>query len=319
VIYYKIVYALVGLAFRVIGENFVDKVDVNCFLCGSIRVKRTRERRPVNFHIVRYFYKCLNCSGYSLWPKLENWEIQNLYSTNYIEDVGPDCALDDDSNKARFEKLEVFLKEVRDPIQKYFLDYGCGATADTVIMAKAMGFHSFGVEVAEKTRLEANRLSGCEIYSPAEMISGQHRFDIVFLGDVLEHVSDPISLLKSVHEKLNSGAMIIIQGPLEGALTISNFLVAIKARLMFKRPGNFPPYHVSLATSNSMVKMLGAQGLFVNQIEITEPYWPAPRLGSKDSFLSLSKFLLSLAKQLDIGIHKIRKSYGTRFFLVSKI
>ena len=53
-------------------------------------------------------------------------------------------------------------------------------------------------------------------------------------------------------------------------------------------------------------------------MEITEPYWPAPRLGSRDSFVSPSKFVLSLTKLIDIGIHKLNKSYGTRFFLIAK-
>lgn len=315
---YKSIYLLAGLILRVIGDTFVDITEVNCFLCGSTRVKRTRERRPVDFHIIRYFYKCLDCKGYSLWPKLENWEIQKLYSTNYIGDVGPESSLEYESDKARFAQLENFLREVNNPNQMCFLDYGCGASADTVIMAKALGFQSFGVEVVQETRTEAKKVSGCTIYSPEELASGQYRFDIVFMGDVLEHVSDPISLLKSVQENLNSDGTLIIQGPMEGALTLSNFLVAIKALLLFKRPGTFPPYHVSLATRISMIKMLATRGLRANQIEITEPYWPAPRLGSKDSLTSLSRFLLSIAKQLDIGIHKIRKSYGTRFFLKAK-
>ncbi len=300
------------------GENFVNFNEVNCFLCGSTKVKQTRKRRPVDFNVVRYFYECLDCRGYSLWPKLEAWEIQTLYSTNYIGDVGPECSLDYESDTARFLKLQIFLKQISGSGQKRYLDYGCGASADTVTMAKELGFQSFGVEVAEATRIAASQVSGCKIYSPAEMASGQQPFDIVFLGDVLEHVSDPISLLKSVEENLNSNGILIIQGPLEGAPTLTNFLVSIKARILFKCSGSFPPYHVSLATRDSIVKMLHQLSLQTIQLEITEPYWPAPRLGSKDSFISFSKFLLSIVKLIDIGIHKVYKTYGTRFFLVSK-
>jgi hypothetical protein len=63
--------------------------------------------------------------------------------------------------------------------------------------------------------------------------------------------------------------------------------------------------------------MLGVRGLTIVDLQITEPYWPAPRLGSKDSFASPSKFLLSLTKLIDIGIHKVDGSYGTRFFLLA--
>jgi 2-polyprenyl-3-methyl-5-hydroxy-6-metoxy-1,4-benzoquinol methylase len=241
-----------------------------------------------------------------------------LYSTSYIENVSPESPLDYESDKERFVKLIDFLSTVANPNLKYFLDYGCGATADTVIIAKAIGFQSFGVEVSEKTRTEAKKVGMCEIFSPEELTSAQLRFDIVFMGDVLEHVSDPIALLKSVQKILNVNGTLIIQGPLEGALTISNFLVAIKAKLLFKRPSVFPPYHVSLATQNSVKKMLRTSGLYASRFEITEPYWPAPRIGTRKSFSSLSKFLLSLAKAVDIGIHKVNKIYGTRFFLIAQ-
>ncbi len=300
-----------------IGETFVDITKFSCFLCGSTRVKRTRERRPVNFHEIRHFYKCKDCKGYSLWPKLEKWEIQKLYSVNYMGDVAPASYLDIESDKARFAKLELFLSDIANPEKKLYLDFGCGAAADTVILAKALGFQAFGAEVAEDTRKQAKLVSGCEIYSPEEIYSRQHEFDIVFMGDVLEHVTDPILLVESAQKSLCPGGVLVIQGPLDAALTFSNFFVSLKARVLFKHPSTFPPYHVSLARKNSIVKMLRAQGLTAFEIEITEPYWPAPRFASRDSFVSPSKFLLSFTKLIDIGIHRINGSYGTRFFLLA--
>ena len=310
-------YLLALLVFKMIGETFVDSEVVNCFLCGSSRVKRTRERRPVDFHVNRYFYKCTECNGYSLWPKLEDWEIEKLYSTNYIGDVSPTSSLDFESDKARFAKLEFYLNSVSTHDEKRYLDFGCGASADTVILAKALGFTAFGAEVAEDTRKQAALISGCQVYSPEEIATGQHRFDIVFMGDVLEHVMDPILLLQSAQRSLKPGGVLVIQGPLEGAITISNFFVSLKARVFFNRPSTFPPYHVSLARKSSIINMLKVRGLTTVDLQITEPYWPAPRLGSRDSFVSPSKFLLSLTKLIDIGIHKMNRSYGTRFFLLA--
>ena len=295
----------------------MDTTEISCFFCGSTSVKRTRERRPVDFHMNRFFYKCKECKGFSLWPKLETWEVQSLYSTNYIGDVGPTSSCDYDDDKARFTKLKGYLEGIPNPGEKVFLDFGCGASADTVILAKAFGFQAFGAEVAADTREQAKLVSGCEIFSPEEINSGQYQFDVIFMGDVLEHVTDPILLLESAQKSLRPGGVLVIQGPLEGALTFSNFFLSLKARALFKRPSTFPPYHVSLASKNSIVNMLMAQGLTAIDMEITEPYWPAPRFGSRDSLVSVSKFLLSLTKLIDIGIHKIDGSFGTRFFLLA--
>ena len=169
----------------------------SCFLCGSNKVKKTKERRPVDFNIVRFYYKCQICQGYSLWPKLEKWEIERLYSANYIVDVNPDSQPDHESNMARFTYVKNFLASIQNPNDKSFLDYGCGASAEVVILAKNLFFQSFGVEVALETRVLAGKKSGCRIYSPQEIAEGQHQFDVVFLGDLLEHVSNPLEILAS--------------------------------------------------------------------------------------------------------------------------
>jgi SAM-dependent methyltransferase len=293
----------------------MDNPEVNCFLCGSTSVKRTRERRPVNFHIIRYFYKCKDCKGYSLWPKLETWEIEKLYSSSYIGDVGPESSIQHIYDNSRFAKLELFLKSLPDRSQKQFLDFGCGASADTLMLAKELGFQAFGAEVAADTRYQAKQVSGCEIFSPKDIYSGLYHFDVIFIGDVLEHVMDPLVLLESARRNLRKGGVLVIQGPLDGALTFTNFFLSLKARALFNRPSTFPPYHVSLASKSSIVSMLRTQGLMVVNMEITEPYWPAPRFASRESFASPSKFLLSLTKLIDIGIHRVNRAYGTRFFI----
>lgn len=302
----------------------IDKIPTqpyiaNCFLCGSNKVNRTNERRPVNFNTVRYFYKCQICQGYSLWPKLEKWEVEELYSANYIGDVNPDSQPDCESNMARFTNVKSFLASAQNPNGKSFLDYGCGASAEVVILAKDLFFQSFGVEVALETRVLAGKKSGCKIYSPQEIAEGQHQFDVVFLGDLLEHVSNPLEILASTKKCLRDGGYLIIQGPLEGSNTLSNFLISIKARLLAGRPSTFPAYHVLLATQDSMLKMLEISNFRITIKQITEPLWPATKLGSKESLTSPSKFLLSLAKSLDMVIHKINKSYGTRIFIVAQI
>jgi len=291
---------------------------VNCFLCGSENVKKAQERRPVDFNKIRYFYKCQNCKGYSLWPKLEKWEIEKLYSINYIGDVNPDSPPDYETNMARFNNVKDFLTNTHNPEGKSFLDYGCGASAEVVILAKSLLFNSYGVEVEQNTRILASEKSGCKIYSPEEITKEQIRFDIVFMGDLLEHVSNPGTVLSNATEYLRDDGYLVIQGPLEGAVTLSNFLVGLKARLMAERPTTFPPYHVLLATQESMMKMLSANNLHVTIKQITEPLWPAVRIWSKESITSPSKFLYSFAKLIDMAVHKINKSYGTRIFLVAQ-
>lgn len=252
-----------------------------------------------------------------MFPKLENHETEDLYSTKYIEDVSPEFKMNEQGTVSRFLSLQKTLEQIENHETKQFLDYGCGATAEVIILASKLGFKAFGVEVEAGTRQEAHLKSNCQIFSPKEVLASGARFDIIFLGDVLEHLSNPLVVLDQAQTLLTPNGFLIIQGPLEGAITISNTLLAVKARLLSNFPSKFPPYHVSLATKESIVKALKINGLTTKNLVISEPFWPAPKFGSRSSFASITAFIFSFVKILDIAASKVSKNYGTRFFLIA--
>ena len=260
---------------------------------------------------------CGECKSYSLYPKLEDNEIEDLYSIKYIKDVNPEFDMNEQATVSRFLNLQQRLDKVENPKNTSFLDYGCGATAEVIIIASNLGYKAFGVEVEVGTRQEAHLKSNCQIFSPEEVLANDAQFDFIFLGDVLEHLCNPLAVLDQVQALLAPNGFLIIQGPFEGAITISNTLLSIKARLLSKSPSKFPPYHVSLATKESIVKALKINGLTIQKLEVTEPLWPAPKFGSRSSFASTATLIFSFAKILDMAISKVLTNYGTRFFLLA--
>ena len=288
-----------------------------CYLCNSLSLATSRNRRSIIFHKLHKYYRCDECRSYSLFPKLENHEIEALYSTKYIDDVNPEFRMNEQVTVSRFLNLQETLEKVESNRSKSFLDYGCGATAEVIILASNLGFKAFGVEVEVGTRQEAHLKSNCQIYSPGEVLASGAQFDIVFLGDVLEHLSNPLSVLDQVQALLAPNGLLIIQGPLEGAITISNTLLSVKAKLLSKSPSKFPPYHVSLATKKSVVKALKINGLTIQKLAVSEPLWPASKFGSRSSFASVSALIFSFVKILDIAVSKVLTNYGTRFFLIT--
>jgi hypothetical protein len=111
--------------------------------------------------------------------------------------------------------------------------------------------------------------------------------------------------------------ILFIDVPLEGAPTILNFLLAMKSRFLAKLPSTFPPYHVSLATKKSILRALEMNNYIIQSFTVTEPLWPAPRFRSKQSFSSISSFIFSIAKFLDMKLGTSIAAYGTRFFLTA--
>ena len=288
-----------------------------CYLCDSNSMSISKNRRSIRFHYLHKYYKCHSCRGYSLFPKLKVGEIAELYSKKYIEDVNSDDAMKEEVTLNRFSDLIEVLQKLEDRQDRKFLDYGCGATAEVVIQASKLGYSSFGVEVEEGTRQEAQEKSNCQIYSTETLEECKSYFDIIFLGDVLEHLNEPLAVLKQLEARLAPSGILVLQGPLEGASTFCNTLISIKAILLARFASRFPPYHVSLATKTSIEKALNINGLVIQKLVITEPFWPAPKFGSRTSFSSVTKLIFSLAKILDVSLSKILRNYGTRFFLIA--
>lgn len=300
-----------GVPPHITSENTV------CYLCNSLSVATSKNRRSIVFHKLHKYYRCNECRSYSLYPKLENHEIEDLYSIKYIDEVNPEFNVKEQVTVNRFLNLQETLEKIESQRSKSFLDYGCGATAEVVILASKLGFKAFGVEVEAGTRQEAQIRSNCQIYSPAEVLVRGAKFDIIFLGDVLEHLSNPLSVLDAVQGLLAPNGLLIIQGPLEGATTISNTLLSVKARLLSKSPSEFPPYHVSLATKKSIETALKINGLTIQKLIVSEPLWPASKFGSRSSFSSGPALIFSFVKILDILVSKVLTNYGTRFFLIT--
>lgn len=289
--------------------------EMACYFCSSTSLIKSNRRRAINFFQIRSYFQCSNCKGFSLFPKLKQFEIESLYSISYIKDVNPDLDHSSGNEVDRFEELFISITSITNPKDLKFLDYGCGASAEVVIRAANLGFTSFGLEVEESTRFKAQLESSCKIFSPEEIVSAGTQFDLIFLGDVLEHLNNPQDTLNEIYNILLPSGVLIVQGPLEGAPTISNFSLSIKSLFLRDSPSDFPPYHVSLATRKSIFEVFNKANLKIRYLKISEPLWPAPRFGSKASLISFSALIFSFTKLLDIFLNKLLCQRGTRFYL----
>ena len=295
-------------------------MNYNCLFCGNSNIKVSLKRRPVQYLILQKYYFCNYCCGFSLWPALSPDQIDKMYSTNYIGDVNVDEASLGSNDFSRFLDLKDFIKGQLLLYENVnLLDYGCGADAQVLLLSRQLGIFSTGVELNEATREKARLTSSLSVLSPKDVILSGQKFDVIFLGDLIEHVYDPSELLFTLKKLLSDRGFFFIQGPLEGAKTISNFMLGIKARLKNRTPSNFPPYHVSLASLESIQKLLHRCGLEETILTIREPLWPAKPFGSKESLSTFSNFIYSASKLCDVLISKLLKNYGTRFYCVAKV
>lgn len=288
-----------------------------CYLCLSGKIKRTSFQRRIQFdNQIFSFYYCKNCFSYSLFPKLTELQVQDLYSLDYVTNLNKELNAVESTDWDRFIQLQLFFTSRPKLRGANFLDYGCGADPITFKMAKQSCLEPFGMEFSQDVRESAIAKSGVVVYSRDEILNSSHMYDIIFLGDVIEHLVNPIFELCFLNTKLNPGGILIAQGPLQGARTLTHFLVNLFAFFTRKKISTFPPYHVSLATRKSMLLVMQSSGFTNINMECTEVQWPAPKFNEILSNPSLRNLILVLSKGFDKCMNRLFKKYGSRYFLV---
>lgn len=141
------------------------------------------------------------------------------------------------------------------------LDIGAG-TGLLCLAAREQGLEAVGVEPSHwgvevaRTRHHVNVVQGT---FPHPALAGR-RFHIVTLIDVIEHVSDPMGLLRSIRAALEPGGLAAITTPDVGSLA---------PRILGRRWWHYRMAHVCFFNRRTMAGALQQVGL---ELICTEPY-----------------------------------------------
>jgi 2-polyprenyl-3-methyl-5-hydroxy-6-metoxy-1,4-benzoquinol methylase len=290
----------------------------SCYFCSSSHLRASKGQRSLIFQGKKYlFLYCSDCSGFSMHPKLDNKQIEMLYSIDYIE-KNPAIAEIETPQESKFVNLYNYLNSQKNIQPRRFLDYGCGSNPETLKFTNSNDFVSYGMELVSSVREIAALNSNSEILSREEVLEKRSFFDFVFLGDVLEHLVDPVAELTELRSTISANGVIIAQGPLQGAPTFLQLVVQVFSAMTPKRTSNFPPYHVSLASVKSMKAMFKSAGLEIDLLHVYEVFWPAPTFKEFAKSPSIRNLLLYLAKKTDILFSSFLPYFGSVYFIVAK-
>jgi 2-polyprenyl-3-methyl-5-hydroxy-6-metoxy-1,4-benzoquinol methylase len=218
-----------------------------CLVCGDLQTPR--------FEYQGYYYhQCQTCGLVSTYPLPEEQVVEEHYSHKFIE--GNYRLLQDYAEQYRsvYQTFtEVLSKTMKGQggalTGTSILDIGC-FTGEFLELLQAAGADVFGLELqAEAVAIANERLPG-RVYK-ADFFGAefpQREFDAITLMGVIEHVVDPVSIIKRTHQLLKSEGLIMLQTPNSGALL---------ARLLGK---HWPPYqpveHIHLFSERSLQRLL---------------------------------------------------------------
>jgi 2-polyprenyl-3-methyl-5-hydroxy-6-metoxy-1,4-benzoquinol methylase len=114
-----------------------------------------------------------------------------------------------------YRKAAIFLSRFA-LLGSSVLDYGCGF-GHFLKAIKDVGFVPYGVEFDRAASLVASDSTGQPVISVEDLnrLQPSARFDVLHLGDVLEHLPDPAFTLGRLLALVKPGGLFFVEGPLE--------------------------------------------------------------------------------------------------------
>lgn len=231
-----------------------------CPVCGSDATSPSkpnglgRELRPEDLRITDGRYgltlslrRCADCR-FVFAERDEVKRLTDLYARL------SDTAYEDGRDTRRLQ-MQWLLRQVLAvrPRARTLLDVGAG-TGLLVEEAQAAGLTAVGVEPS-RALVEAGQLAGggtlLQGVLPHAALEGRV-FDVVSLVDVIEHVADPVQLLRDAGRALAADGVMLVVTPDRSSAA---------ARLFGKRWWHFRPAHVGYFCRSSLIRALEAAGL----------------------------------------------------------
>jgi 2-polyprenyl-3-methyl-5-hydroxy-6-metoxy-1,4-benzoquinol methylase len=265
-----------------------------------------------------HYIKCKKCGTTFVDPIPCESDFAVMYAKENYHDVYAGD-VDIDAYRHSIAKMMGYYKE-----GKSMLDFGCGV-GNFLKTAKQMGFQCHGVEYDPKVIEQAQKNSGVSVYSFDELKSSGQKFDIIHLGDVLEHMAEPKAIMNELSTLLAKDGIFFIEGPLQNNASLVYWVAtsfkAIKRKLKLDIPANDAPTHLFMTNKRAQkLFFTDTLGYKCLHYEIYETGWPyLSKENTNKSIGSFIKYVIgSLAvviSNMEVGDNKI---LGNRFLGIFK-
>jgi SAM-dependent methyltransferase len=288
----------------------------HCLACGSQRLARVALRyewQGIAFPAAR----CRECGMLFLRIQPAGATLARMYSAEYfVEDFRCGRSAAGATDEAAFRVENNGLLDGFEPWrgEGRLLEVGC-ATGLLLKRAGERGWRAVGVELSPDAVAHARAL-GLDVRQGtlSDAALPGDSFDIVYLGDVLEHVPDCRATLAEVARVLAPGGRAVVRGPITTHSLARRVGLAVHGAFGGCIVLREPPYHLWEFRPASLERLARAVGLAVESLEQSK-IPPGRPHGQKSALQGLAMRALDT---LNVPLTRSFNILGDRAVLVAR-
>jgi SAM-dependent methyltransferase len=242
-----------------------------CPICSSSSVREKPFKYIFHGSELRG-WSCTRCGIIFLHPLPKAEELKQLYSAEYFERGDFRCGHEEGySAPATLERMADpgLLIEIKAMTTgRRFLEIGCAGGA-FLNAARKLGFQVQGVELSEDACRIAEETFGLQVFA-GELVDARFpdgSFDVVYMGDVIEHLPDPIATLREVNRILDQKGMLVMALPSQTNSLYSRIGFFVYGILGESATVALPPYHLFEYRPRSLRFVLRLCGFEISRLD----------------------------------------------------
>lgn len=235
--------------------------------------------------------KCSNCKISYIAPTPTSDDINKIYSykSYYKKYYLIENSINNNFSYF-FQYVQKYLK-----LDNRILDYGCG-DGNLIRFFENKGFNIFGADF-ESEMIQILKNNKIKVFDFQELERKISSFDVVLMRDVFEHSTNPINLINSICSILDKHGILIIDGPLEKNLSLTNIAIKINTLIKYyflKIIIEQPPYHLTFFSNMQLINFVESTNKFsVVKYKLYETGWPLKGNGVVKNLIAYISIFLS--------------------------
>lgn len=254
--------------------------------------------------------KCASCSFVYVHPRPNKEELSLMYEDEYFLHDGADFGAHSTTDyETAAIKGSVKFPEILGAIRQFkpsgdFFEVGCGMGYFLDYVRRA-GYKVSGIEFSALGARMCRDKFGLEVQcsSLEDFPSQPDRYDVIFMGDVLEHLVDPLRAVEQSRTRLRAGGVLALEVPSQFNSIAGRLAAHLYPLAGIRKKMPMPPYHVNEFTPRTLASILERAGF--NTPRIIQRAKPPRTIALRGNILENAA-----KKSLQYPNYWITKSFG---------